>query len=998
MVAGKHNCRSDRAKYTEISDDDTFCYDDTAVNKAIEGQSSISQVANYTVSGKLMTAVAVATRMNKTITVIGQDDGYIFKMLSHELEKGPYASYNLSQRSGVRVEQDLAFDRTQEHLYLLSGNMVHRFPMDSCRIHQTCEQCIQSRDPLPCGWCDGMCRNDPECNSHRYRDGCVPLIHSFSPSIGPTKGGTSITIKGENFGSNHKEASVSVWIGKDQQCLLSRRNMSLITCMTSTAEVESENLIMVDVRDETRTEVNYNINGQAFSDKVFKYKKPELYKFFPLMGPVSGGTNLTITGKNLNIGSNVSVMAAFFICEIFELRSEVIRCTTHSAKPHSSKRSQFSETSSGKVLVEIDQEQLASAEDFHYMADPVISQISPRRSFQSGGVSLSITGKNLHVVQEPRLGLTLAGTRSKEPLEPCTVHRDGLRMTCHSPNISVMGEWEISASEPLQAQLWFRMDNVDELLYLDTSNRHLGQFSYYPDPIFFPFPGPENLYLYDIEQEYLSLKGTNLLLGYAKSDVLIHVGNDLCNVSLIQSEQLNCVPLSKPTNVNSNEPKRKVHVKVGNLMYSIGELRYTSQTVISERVVALIVILTLVLIFIVILVVVMKRKKIGPFRKPSDLNVNYTAGQEVTSIEGYSSGQRMYNLRNDYHHTRRLGPGRGEGFEEGEGAESPYNLGEDSEILPLLRSQKMLIDRDCLDLKNVIGQGHFGCVYEGMLLDAENDSTMKVAVKTLHKDSPREIDVKSFLNEALIMKDFNHANILTLIGICLGKDEMPLVILPYMKHGDLLTYIRDENNNPTVKDLIMFAVDIAQGMQYLGELKFVHRDLAARNCMLDDTMTVKVADFGLSRDIYEKDYYSSDNKKTKLPVKWMAIESLEKGTYNSKTDVWSFGVVLWELMTRGVNPYPEVDNWDVIRYLRAGRRMPQPTYCPDALYQIMLNCWTTEPESRPKFEELTSQIREMVAVLEQNIQQGRVRTNISNTYINVNNVDYHYTPKAETDV
>ncbi|KAG8173530.1 hypothetical protein JTE90_008864, partial [Oedothorax gibbosus] len=260
--------------------------------------------------------------------------------------------------------------------------------------------------------------------------------------------------------------------------------------------------------------------------------------------------------------------------------------------------------------------------------------------------------------------------------------------------------------------------------------------------------------------------------------------------------------------------------------------------------------------------------------------------------------------------------------------------GVDEETRHLLESENILIYRNELTLGEIIGVGHFGCVYRGELQRPGKDEKVEVAIKTLHNSSASVLqDVESFLQEGLMMKDFQHPNVLTLIGVCFeeGARKQPMVVIPYMKHGDLLAYIREENNHPTVRNLLTFGVQIAAGMAYLAEMKFVHRDLAARNCMLSADLEVKVADFGLSRDIYERDYYSSDNKKTKLPVKWMAPESLEKGTYSTKTDVWSYGVVLWELMTRGVSPYPDVDNWDIIQYLKSGRRMPQPSYCPDLL-------------------------------------------------------------------
>ncbi|KAJ7405827.1 hypothetical protein BTVI_67574 [Pitangus sulphuratus] len=293
--------------------------------------------------------------------------------------------------------------------------------------------------------------------------------------------------------------------------------------------------------------------------------------------------------------------------------------------------------------------------------------------------------------------------------------------------------------------------------------------------------------------------------------------------------------------------------------------------------------------------------------------------------------------------------------------------------------QHVVIGADSLivHFSEVIGRGHFGCVYHGTLLD--NDSRkIHCAVKSLNRITDLE-EVAQFLKEGIIMKDFTHPNVLSLLGICLPNEGSPLVVLPYMKHGDLRNFIRNETHNPTVKDLIGFGLQVAKGMKYLASKKFVHRDLAARNCMLDEKFTVKVADFGLARDVYDKEYYSVHNKTgAKLPVKWMALESLQTQKFTTKSDVWSFGVLLWELMTRGAPPYPDVNSFDITVYLLQGRRLLQPEYCPDPLYEVMLKCWHPKPEMRPAFSELVSNISTIFSTF-----VGEHYVHVNATYVNV---------------
>ncbi|ESO08015.1 hypothetical protein HELRODRAFT_133636, partial [Helobdella robusta] len=216
--------------------------------------------------------------------------------------------------------------------------------------------------------------------------------------------------------------------------------------------------------------------------------------------------------------------------------------------------------------------------------------------------------------------------------------------------------------------------------------------------------------------------------------------------------------------------------------------------------------------------------------------------------------------------------------------------------------------------------------------------------------------IEGFLKEGIIMKNFTHDHVLSLLGLCLGYKKEPMVVLPFMANGDLRSYVKDKKRSFTARQLLHLAQQVAEGMSYLASLNFIHRDLAARNCMIDDKSQVKVADFGLSHQLHDSEYYSSKNRKAKLPIKWMALESLENYVFTVKSDVWSFGVLLWELMTRGVTPYPDVDVFETRNYLASGRRLYKPKFCPENVYQVMMECWQETPERRPTFTDLVNRL------------------------------------------
>ncbi|XP_037699238.1 proto-oncogene tyrosine-protein kinase ROS isoform X2 [Choloepus didactylus] len=280
--------------------------------------------------------------------------------------------------------------------------------------------------------------------------------------------------------------------------------------------------------------------------------------------------------------------------------------------------------------------------------------------------------------------------------------------------------------------------------------------------------------------------------------------------------------------------------------------------------------------------------------------------------------------------------------------------------------------REKLTLRLLLGSGAFGEVYEGTAVDilGAGSGETKVAVKTLKKGSTDQEKIE-FLKEAHLMSKFDHPNILRQLGVCL-LNEPQYIILELMEGGDLLTYLRRARKTTegngfhgpllTLVDLVDLCVDISKGCVYLEQMHFIHRDLAARNCLVSvkdytsPSRIVKIGDFGLARDIYKNDYYRKRGEGL-LPVRWMAPESLMDGIFTTQSDVWSFGILIWEILTLGHQPYPAHSNLDVLTYVQTGGRLEPPRNCPDDLWNLMSQCWAQEPDQRPTFHKIQDQLQ-----------------------------------------
>ncbi|XP_072236573.1 tyrosine-protein kinase Fes/Fps [Leuresthes tenuis] len=267
---------------------------------------------------------------------------------------------------------------------------------------------------------------------------------------------------------------------------------------------------------------------------------------------------------------------------------------------------------------------------------------------------------------------------------------------------------------------------------------------------------------------------------------------------------------------------------------------------------------------------------------------------------------------------------------------------------PILKD-KWVLEHDDIILGPLIGRGNFGEVYSGHL---RSDDT-PVAVKSCKENLAPEHKSK-FLMEARILKQYNHPNIVKLIGVCTQKQPI-YIIMELIQGGDFLSFLRNEGHSLKPKMLVKMTENVAAGMEYLESKKCIHRDLAARNCLVADHNVVKISDFGMSRQ-QDDGVYSAEGSLRQIPVKWTAPEALNYGRYTTQSDVWSFGVLLWETFSMGMTPYTSMNNQQTRDEVEKGYRMSAPHGCPVEISRIMSSCWQYDPRNRPSFKKLRTEL------------------------------------------
>ncbi|NXU69798.1 RON protein, partial [Horornis vulcanius] len=990
----------------------TSCWDQPTL---IPAASHKVDLFNGQLTGVLLTSLFVTTMGDVTVAHLGTAEGRIFQvgwggsgevagpagcgvcsapcsaLLQMVLQRSSsylltLSNFSLGEPGPVRGAMGL-----QSHsLFFTAGTKVWLLNVTGpgCRHFSTCQYCLRAKRFMGCGWCGDECRRHHECTGHWVQDSCPPVLTDFHPRSAPVRGRTRVTLCGMTFRSHldpdprHSPLDTyQVAVGRRGCTVLPEESESYRPLPTSRlkefvdvlvcelepagqAAVGGPADVVLTVKEPTRPS-GFRVYGSA-TLAGFVFVEPHISALHPPFGPRGGGTHLSLHGRHLSAGSSWRVMVNGSECALTGQPRQgngTIQCTAPAAGG----------LGAAWVALWIDEEEFLAPVPFQYRPDPTVSAIVPSCSYE--GSLLTIIGTHLNSVYRAKIrfeagGVITQATECEDPLAP-------EQLLCHSPAF------------PFESNMEVVLGNLSVLLD-GTEGRWLFRLRYYSRPKIYHFeqegrrhrlkPGDD-----EIEVHQLGLDAVATCM-----NITMTVGGRDCHPNVLKNE----VTCRLPRELRLPPDGAPVEICVNGACQALGWVLSAPTSL--DLAASLALGTSITFLVCCILAAVLFHWRWRKRRGTENLELLAQPGRSNPPVTTQRPGvdYREVLVLNTAGTPGPVGP-RTRVTSAGANGSAGAGAAGGGSPMPLLRATSCCLEdlrpelleevKDILipeerlvtHRHQVIGRGHFGSVYHGTYTDPLLGD-LHCAVKSLHRITDLE-EVEEFLREGILMKSFHHPQVLSLLGVCLPRHGLPLVVLPYMRHGDLRQFIRTQERSPTVKELIGFGLQVALGMEYLAQKKFVHRDLAARNCMLDETLTVKVADFGLARDVFGKEYYSiRQHRHAKLPVKWMALESLQTQKFTTKSDVWSFGVLMWELLTRGASPYAGVDPYDMARYLLQGRRLPQPSHCPDSLYRVMLSCWAPAPEERPSFTGLVGELEHVLATLD-----GENYVNLAVTYINL---------------
>ncbi|XP_064602774.1 macrophage-stimulating protein receptor-like [Liolophura sinensis] len=647
-----------------------------------------------------------------------------------------------------------------------------------------------------------------------------------------------------------------------------------------------------------------SISGQCFCvGGVTENKDCDAFitDIVPTYGPLAGGTRVTIHGQLLGEGSNFTVF--------MNNTRQISHSRNHTSLVFETQNS--SSSSRMDIRVELGQgvERKLNTTKFEYRMNPSVRSITPSVSIVSGGILLTVTGSNLNSVYKPVLVAYNSFNTSQAKQECLVEPRSSTDMYCPSPSLN---QSEIAGENYFRLGIEF--DGFEDYLRLPESAANL---TFREDPIITLWSETQK-FTYPFNQ-VIRIMGFNLTMAAKQTDYSVKVGSEICVISLLSGSQIVCVPpQSLPNDAQLNVTDTvNVMVKVGFLQVMVGQLHYI-RFYKSKEFIGIMAGIAGLFILIIVAIVVRKCRK-GRIRRPSVPGCRPT---RPGSMESYNQKIRP-----------ELPP-----------IPHPTSLFDRLDNLTQEGVMNAKVDKEFFTPGKICTKkGELARIIDGQFTNQSPVSpgtklTIKAFVNAVQENAPVPPWAKQALKQAVYFRGHIHPNVLELLGVGFDKTRA-YFLYHHMSNRSLKEYIVNPQIDIQHNELLEYALQIAEGMEFLSSRGLQHKDLATRNCMVDENLVIKISDIAFASDLYRSEYVYDKTQDIYRPLRWMALEYMKGGYHDTKSDVWSYGIVVWELFNRGLLPYHDISDDNIQSNLEDRNRPEKPPIMSDKMDTLMLSCW-----------------------------------------------------------
>ncbi|XP_065219190.1 plexin-A2-like [Planococcus citri] len=876
----------------------------------------------------LVTAVRAEPHpRNDTAVFVGTNTGHL-KQIVVENKFNAHECTDIAIDEGFAINSDLYFESRMDHLYIMTERKLTKMEVS-----------------------------------------LAPSISSFKPTLGILGEIINVTIQGNNYlacSLNNSQHSIAV---AGIPCTTYRPPHSAEIVCT----IDTHSINLTD-REEYEGPVEIQVHGIIIVSKQnFGIFHPKIESINPTRGSFYGGNKLIIKGKNFKANSSVNVYIGNVSCSVLHHDENEITCITGPSSVLES-----------KIAIKFDDN--FRIFDFIYKYfDTDLDEKGHNltlKGIPAGGITIYMDNNlGLNKTSIGKLFLQVNSHGQTYNSTICEVE-NSTTFNCLSPHMPEIDSHSIDVKNPqvfnYTLMVLLNRTNAGDPLSIKSS-----KFFVYPNPVF------EHYSVTELDDNIrFVIKGRNIDNVCRIDDFIVRVEDENCKIFIISRSDLTCQVQKSALKHNyyKNTTEQDFSTAYGNVTVQIGN--YSKQVVPYFNTVPIVsteklwsdwiiygvcfgALIFIVIVFILIKLLIAYREKSFKSLKMSremqkQINkmgmdaiamrqcIKKIVVEKKINVDGSLANiLKLPNITIEYTPVPK----------------TDVETSPEMEFYLLPLDTKWEFPREKLFLGRFLGEGEFGKVVQGEALGIVDENiTTTVAVKML-KVKHSDADMIDLVSEMEIMKLIGmHPNVLRLLGCCTQNGPL-LIITEYALHGNLQSFLHkhvaSENfetapSELSQRTLVTFCLQVARGMEYLSSKKCVHRDLAARNILVSDYHILKIADFGLARDIKNKDYY---RKKSggRLPVKWMAPEALLRKLYTVQSDVWSYGILLWEIMTLGGSPYPTfTDMKKLLRDLHSGYRMEKPPDCSVEMYSIMRQCWNYIPKDRPSFSVIVENLEEIL--------------------------------------